>query len=203
MEGSRADYPEEQYDALLVFSGRDRNDAVAFRDFLCCISTPSEDRNFPKIRLLDSADRVDNDLTRMELLADSCTLILLWITDNFIEDHFCEFIKNELIMQNLECQAHKIIPVYPRQPVKRVPLGLRSINGLSLSRVMTRSNVAESLAIVTNENIDRMDLFLGENIKKLFEDNLRYRLRRELAEVEKLEIVLRKKADLRRQQAGT
>ena len=65
----------------------------------------------------------------------------------------------------------KIVPVYPYKPTQCVPLGIKAINGLSLTR-LTRltGEVTMSLALINCENMQLLDRYFKPHMECLFRE---------------------------------
>ena len=114
------------------------------------------------------------------------------VTDNFFEDPFCLMMQDELIMTTI-CNGDeqwKVIPVYPTRPVNKIPLGIRAINAISLSRIIYRGSMASTLPILTQDNTRQFDRFFAKYLQNLYASKQVLRIRREEADLRKLELWL-------------
>ena len=196
MEIPKEDYPdwfkEGHFDALLVHCAKDTESAHCFKDFIRRIIDPSEDPQYPKICLLNPSHGFSEDLRRVDRLVDKSTYVFLLITDNFLEDAFCQMMQDELIMTTI-CNGDerwKVIPVYPTRPANRIPLGIRAINAISLSRIIYTGSMTATLPILTQDNIERFDRFFAKYLTNLFASKQHLRLKREEADLKRLELWL-------------
>ena len=144
MEIPTEDYPdwfkEGQFDALLVHCARDTDAAHCFRDFIQRITESNEDPQYPKIGLLNPSHRVTEDLLRVDRLVNKSTYVFMLVTDNFLEDPFCQMMQDELIMTTI-CNGDERWKVIPTHPVNKIPLGIRAINAISLSRIINTGSM--------------------------------------------------------------
>ena len=194
MDIPREDYSdwfkEGQYDAILVHSEKDAESAHCFKDFLMRIIDCKDEPLYPKICLLDSSATLSDDLQRVERLVDKSTHALLLITDNFFTDPFCQMLQDELIMTTI-CNGDerwKVIPVYPRRPINRIPLGIRAINALSLSRLIFSSSMVSTLPILNRDNVSQFDRYFVKQVQNIFDSKKTLRLKREDADLKRLEL---------------
>ena len=129
-------------------------------------------------------------MRRVERLVDKSTYVFLLITDNFLEDSFCQMMQDELIMTTI-CNGDerwKVIPVYPKRPTNRIPLGIRAINAISLSRLLFTGSMTSTLPILTKDNIVQFDRFFAIYLRNLFGGKKHLRLKREEADLKKLKL---------------
>ena len=171
---------------------RDTDSAHCFRDFIQRITESNEDPQYPKICLLNPSHGVTEDLRRVDRLVNKSTFVFMLVTDNFLDDPFCQMMQDELIMTTI-CnggERWKVIPVYPTRPVKKIPLGIRAINAISLSRIIYTGSMTSTLPILTRDNIGQFDRFFAKYMQKLFDGKRHLRLRREGADLKKLELWL-------------
>ena len=203
MEIPKEDYPdwfkEGQFDALLVHCARDTDAAHCFRDFIQRITGSNEDSQYPKICLLNPSHGVTEDLRRVDRLVNKSTFVFMLVTDNFLEDPFCQMMQDELIMTTI-CnggERWKVIPVYPTRPVNKIPLGIRAINAISLSRIIYTGSMTSTLPILTRDNLVQFDRFFAKYMQNLFDGKHHLRLRREEAELKKLELWLSQEREKR------
>ena len=196
MEIPKEDYPdwfkEGQFDALLVHCARDIDSAHCFKDFLRRITESPDDPDYPKICLLNPSRGYNDDLRCIERLVDKSTYVFLLITDNFLEDPFCQMMQDELIMTTI-CNGDerwKMIPVYPTRPANRIPLGIRAINAISLSRIIYTGSMTSTLPILTRDNIGQFDHFFAKYLQNLFACKQHLRIRREETDLKRLQLWL-------------
>lgn len=203
MEIPMEDYPdwfkEGHFDGLLVHCARDTESAQCFKDFLRRIIESSEDPDYPKICLLNPSDGYSEDLRHVERLVDKSTYIFLLITDNFLEDCFCQMMQDELIMTTVcnNDDRWKVIPVYLTRPANRIPLGIRAINAISLSRFAYTGSMMSLLPILTKDNIGQFDRFLAKHLQNIFASKQHLRTRREEADLKRLECWLSQEREKR------
>ena len=110
------------------------------------------------------------------------------VTDNFFEDPFCQMMQDELIMTSI-CNGDerwKVIPVYPTRPVNKIPLGIRAINAISLSRIIYTCSMTSILPILTRDNIGQFDRFFAKYLQNLFASKQHLRIRREEVDLRRL-----------------
>ena len=193
MDIPKEDYPdwfkEGHFDALLVHCSNDTDSAHCFKNFLQRITESVEDPDYPKICLLNPSQGYNEDLRRVERLVDKSTYVFLLITDNFLEDPFCQMMQDELIMTTI-CNGDerwKVIPVYPTRPVNRIPLGIRAINAISLSKIIYTGSMTSTLPILTKDNIVQFDRFFAEYLQNLFASKQHLRSKRENADLKRLD----------------
>lgn len=194
MEIPKQDYPdwylEGHFDVLLVHCAADTESAQCFKDFLWRISDSPEDPLYPKICLLNPSQGFSEDLRRVERLVDKSTFVFLLITDNFLEDSFCRMMQDELIMTTI-CNGDerwKVIPVYPKRPANRIPLGIRAINAISLSRLIFTGSMTTTLPILTKDNLGQLDRFFAIYLRNLFGGKKHLRLQREETDLKRLHL---------------
>jgi len=188
-------YKGGQYDAILLHSGYDRESAYCLMDFIRRVVDSTDDPSYPRICLLDSTAALSKDFQCINRLVEKSTYKFLLVTDNFLEDPFCEMLQNELIMTTL-CNADergRVIPVYPKRPTKRIPIGIRALNALSLSRLIFSGSMTSTLPILTKDNASQLDRYFVPNLQKLFDCNKHERLKREEGDARKLEVWLEAK----------
>ena len=123
---------------------------------------------------------------------DKSTYVFLLITHNFLEDPFCQMMQDELIMTTI-CNGdehRKVILVYPVRPANRIPLGIRAINAISLSRIIYTGSMTSKLPILTRDNIGQFDRFFAKYLQNLFPGKQHLRIRRETIDLKGLELWL-------------
>ena len=103
----------------------------------------------------DFSATLNDDLWHVGRLVEKSTYAFLLITDNILTDPFCQMLQDELIMTTI-CNGDKtwkVIPVYPNCPINQIPLGIRAINALSLSRLIFSSSMVSTLPILNRYNV--------------------------------------------------
>ena len=203
MEIPTEDYPdwfkEGQFDALLVHCARDTDAAHCFRDFIQRITESNEDPQYPKICLLNPSHGVTEDLRRVDRLVNKSTYVFMLVADNFLEDPFCQMMQDELIMTTI-CNGDerwKVIPVYPTRPVNKIPLGIRAINAISLSRIIYTGSMTSTLPILTRDNIAQFDRYFAKYLQNLFANKQHLRIRREEVDLRRLKLWLSQEREKR------
>ena len=100
--------------------------------------------------------------------------------------------QDELIMTTI-CnggERWKVIPVYPTRPVNKIPLGVRAINAISLSRIIYTGSMTSTLPILTRDNLRQYDRFFAKYMRSLFDGKHNLGLRREGADLKRLKLWL-------------
>ena len=141
---------------------------------------------------------VTEDLRRVDSLVNKSTYVFMLVTDNFLEDPFCQMMQDELIMTTI-CNGDerwKVIPVYPTRPVNKIPLGIRAINAISLSRIIY-SSMTSTLPILTRDNIAQFDRYFAKYLQNLFANKQHLRIRREEADLRRLKLWLSQEREKR------
>lgn len=173
-------YTDGQYDALLICAAADKAAADGFVKFVRTVLYTEHERA-PTFTTLDTFSCGENGLKRAQYLLDKSTFVFLFVTDNYIKDDLCALLTDELVMdcvRNGDCRW-RLIPVIPRPVGYPLPMGLKSLNALSLSRLMVCDRVTDSLKALSRENLKYFDSYIAKNVRKLFEDRAFLLRRRE------------------------
>lgn len=173
-------YTEGQFDALLICTTADKAAACAFTEFIKnTVYRPGE--RCPRFATLDSLACGANGLKRVQYLMDKSTFVFMYITDYFLTDDVCQLLVDEIVMDSVragDCRW-RLIPVVPRKLVQPMIMGLKSLNALSLERLMVCPRAEDSFNAVNADTLEYVDSYFAKNIRKLFEDRL-YLLQRRL-----------------------
>ena len=190
MESTNEQYPEwytmGHFDGAMVYCESDSDIANSFKNLLERIVVDPIDGNYPRLCAIESLMFSNSGLHQVETLLDKSTFIFLLVTDAFIDDRYCQMLKDELIMHTIENvdERWKIIPVYPCKLTKRVPLGIKALNGISLNRlVRLTGDVKTSLPFINSHNIEQLDRYFKTNMEKLFRNKKYLKLNRERDDV--------------------
>ena len=176
---------------LLVHCAKDTESAHCFKDFIRRIIDPSED-NTQRYVFWTPLTASVKICGVWQPCGQIHVCFFLLITDNFLEDPFCQMMQDELIMTTI-CNGDerwKVIPVYSTRPANRIPLGTRAINAISVSRIIYTGSMTSTLPILTQDNIERFDRFFAKYLKNLFASKQHLRLKREEADLKRLELWL-------------
>ena len=91
----------------------------------------------------------------------------------------------------------KVIPVYPTRPVNKIPLGIRAINAISLSRIIYTGSMTSTLPILTRDNIAQFDRYFAKYLQNLFANKQHLRIRREEVDLRRLKLWLSQEREKR------
>ena len=184
-------YKEGQYDAAIIFydsvEGRsDKDEAHAFKDLL---ERLVGNGSWPRLCMIDSFMFSNGKLQQLNELIEKSTFVFLFVTDDFIGDAYCQMQKDELIMTTIEeyDKRWKVIPVMPRRPKKRLPIGIKALNNLSLTRLDYLKDLVPSLNSITHQNIRNYDRYFISNMEKLFGE--KQHLKRARAEKDERDLI--------------
>ena len=159
-------YVEEEYDVCIIYHTNDRKDVHAFKELLERIIPTN-----PRITLIENFGFSAGKLQHLEMMIDKSTFIFVYVTDEFLSDEYCKMYRDELIMSTCEDYENrwKLVPVLPSKPKLRIPLGLKALNSLSLSRLNYLNDIASSLKSLKLDNIHHYDRYFATNMQKLFD----------------------------------
>ena len=197
-----ADYPdwftEGEYDAAIIYHSKNRKEACAFKELLTRLvnneGEEQEEDHFPRLCMVEDFKFSTGKLQQLQMLINKSTFIFLYVTDNFLNDEYCQMQKDELIMSTIEDydSRWKLIPVIPRRPRLRIPLGLKALNAISLSRLDYLGDIASSFKTLELCNICHYDRFFVANMQKLFTRKKHLRKQREGRNLINLRLWIRK-----------
>lgn len=165
------DVEEGEYDATIVYHTNDRQGAFAFKELLHrIVQRKRVEEDFPNIGMMEDFVLSAAKFKKVDFMVENSTFVFIYITDDFSCDDFCKIMVDELIISVAEDYKNrwKLIPVMFQKTQQRVPLGLKSLNTVSLSRLNYLGDVSISLRSLNLNNIHHYDRFFASNIQKLF-----------------------------------
>jgi hypothetical protein len=182
------EFKEQQYDCVLIYCDRqpDRKMAINFKDIIMK-HVVLEDGRAPEICILDRNDNltyIQSRFKHADMAMDRSTYMFLFITKAFVEDGWAEMQKDECLMNSIEEPDRKwcVVPLHTRSKKQldfRYPYGLRALKGVDISAMFEDEHMKLENADPKEITKKDLDHFFLQNITRMFNQRLEYKLRRE------------------------
>lgn len=153
-----------QYDGLIYHASQDSSDVVSFKNLLNRVLHPDR---LPSL----TTTGYDESMHNLKNLMEKSTYIFLWLSRNFVSNAECVFKMQEIVMESvISDNVWRVIPVYHDLEKHEIPMGLKSVNGLHLNRLFILSNIADSMKMLTRDNIYLVDRYFASQLQRMFDD---------------------------------
>lgn len=129
---------ESYYDAVILYTEKDREKAVAFQQHLINeIHLPHNETvravlyDGPELTALSGSQ-----IQHLDLAMERSTYVFVYLTKNFVKDKWCEFSSESCLMRAIYDEEKRwcVVPVYTRRRTDckfKIPMGLNSLKGIN------------------------------------------------------------------------